>query len=207
MTRAERAQQLWGLLALAATYRQTLTYQMIAQLTGIARPGLDDFLHPLRQFCTDRGLPPLTCLVVSERHGLSGEGVLTAADVPPAQAQVFQHDWLQTRAPTVQQLEGVLGRTPEARSRGVDESTVRWVATEMKKRRFGLGGTFLTAILGALGGGVAGGLLGLLLRVVARGQVVEEIVIIGPVVGTFAGLLLGPVAWGAICGYLEAKRE
>jgi hypothetical protein len=35
MTRAERAQQIWSLLALAATSRQVLTYDIVARLYRI----------------------------------------------------------------------------------------------------------------------------------------------------------------------------
>ena len=49
MTRAERAQQLWSVLALAATSRQVLTSDMVARLTGVVRPSLGDFLRPIQQ--------------------------------------------------------------------------------------------------------------------------------------------------------------
>ena len=38
MTRAERAEQLWSVLALAATSRQVLTYDIVVRLTGLPRP-------------------------------------------------------------------------------------------------------------------------------------------------------------------------
>jgi hypothetical protein len=59
MTRAERAQQLWSLLAWAASNRQILTYDIVARLTGVVRPSIGDFLRPIQQFCTEEGLPPL----------------------------------------------------------------------------------------------------------------------------------------------------
>ena len=86
MTRAQRAQQLWSILALAATSRQILTYDIVARLTGAMRPGIGDFLRPIQQYCTENGLPPLTCLVVSEQTGLPGEGFIAAADVPAVNA-------------------------------------------------------------------------------------------------------------------------
>jgi hypothetical protein len=52
VTIAERAQQLWSLLALVAPSRQILTYDMVARLTGAVRPSLGDFLRP-QQFCTE----------------------------------------------------------------------------------------------------------------------------------------------------------
>lgn len=115
MTRAQRAQQLWCLLALAAMNRQILTYDIVARLTGVVRPSIGDFLRPIQQYCTEEGLPPLTSLVVSEKDGLPGEGFIAAADVPVAQVRVFQHSWLETTTPKVQQLEAAYSRAPEAR--------------------------------------------------------------------------------------------
>src|SRR5437867_8195464 len=105
MTRAERAQQLWSLLALAATNRQILTYDMVARLTGVVRPSIGDFLRPIQQYCTEKGLPALTSLVVSELTGLPGDGFIAAADVPAEPSQVFRHAWLNAQAPTVEELE------------------------------------------------------------------------------------------------------
>jgi Zn ribbon nucleic-acid-binding protein len=105
MTRAERAQQLWSLLALAATSRQVLTYDMVARLTGVVRPSIGDFLRPIQQYCTENQLPPLTALVVSDQSGIPGEGFIAAADVPAAQMRVFQHKWLENNAPSAEQFE------------------------------------------------------------------------------------------------------
>lgn len=115
MTRAERAQQLWSLLTLAATNRQVLTYDIVARLTGVVRPSIGDFLRPIQQYCTENGLPPLTALVLSEQTGLPGEGFIAAADVPAAQMRVFQHSWLDSNAPTAEQLEDAYSRAPDRR--------------------------------------------------------------------------------------------
>ena len=115
MTRAERAQQLWSLLALAASSRQILTYDMVARLTGVVRPSIGDFLRPIQQYCTERELPPLTSLVVSEQTGLPGEGFIAAPDVPAAHIRVFQHPWLETPAPSAEHFEDAYTRAPGAR--------------------------------------------------------------------------------------------
>jgi len=115
VTRAERGQQLWSLLALAATSRQVLTYDMVARLMGVVRPSIGDFLRPIQQYCTENELPPLTALVVSEQTGLPGEGFIAAADVPSAQMRVFQHRWLDNIAPTAEQLEAAYSRAPGKR--------------------------------------------------------------------------------------------
>jgi hypothetical protein len=115
MTRAERAQQLWSLLALAATNRQILTYDMVAQLTGVVRPSIGDFLRPIQQYCIEKNLPPLTVLVVSEQTGVPGEGFLAAADLPLAQMQVFQHSWLDRPSPAAEDFESAYTRAPDRR--------------------------------------------------------------------------------------------
>ena len=115
MTRAERAQQLWSLLGLAAMNRQVLTYDIVARLTGAMRAGIGDLLRPIQQYCTENDLPPLTSLVVSEQSGLPGEGFIGAADVPAAQMRVFQHQWLEVAAPTAEQLEAAYSRAPNRR--------------------------------------------------------------------------------------------
>lgn len=115
MTRSERAQQLWSLLALAATHRQTLTYDIVARASGLVRPSIGDFLRPIQQYCSEKHLPPLTSIVVSEESGLPGVGFIAAADVPAAQSQVFQHPWLDERAPTAEQFEEAYSRAPDAR--------------------------------------------------------------------------------------------
>ena len=115
MTRTERAQQLWSLLALAATNRQVLTYGMVARFTGVVRPSIGDFLRPIQQYCSENQLPPLTSLVVSEQTGIPGEGFIAAADVPAAQMRVFHHHWLETNAPSAEQLEAAYSRAPDRR--------------------------------------------------------------------------------------------
>lgn len=115
MKREERAVQLWSVLALAATNRQVLTYDIVARLSGVVRPSIGDFLRPIQQFCAENQLPPLTALVVSEQTGLPGEGFLAAADVPQAQMRVFHHKWLDMTAPTAEQLAAAYTRAPDRR--------------------------------------------------------------------------------------------
>lgn len=104
MTRFERAAQIWALLVLAARARQILTYDLIAKAIGVPRTAVGGLLAPIQAYCLRKGLPPLTVLVVSEKDGMPGEGFIGAADIPQAQADVFGHAWLSSRAPTVEEL-------------------------------------------------------------------------------------------------------
>lgn len=115
MKREERAQQLWSVLALAATNRQILTYDIVAKLTGVVRPSIGDFLRPIQQYCTENHLPALTSIVVSDESGIPGDGFIAAADVAAAQVKVFQHDWLDKSAPSVEQLADSYSRAPDRR--------------------------------------------------------------------------------------------
>lgn len=115
MNRAQRAVQLWSLLVVSAIRRQVLTYGLIAKVTGVVRPSIGDFLRPIQQYCTENSLPPLTSLVISEQTGLPGEGFIAASDVPLTQVRVFQFNWLNTRAPTEEQLADSYTRAPDAR--------------------------------------------------------------------------------------------
>lgn len=115
MKREERAVQLWSILAMAASNRQVLTYDLVARLTGVVRPSIGDFLRPIQQFCEENHLPPITVLVVSEQSGTPGEGFLAAADVPAAQMKVFAHRWLDAPAPTAEQFASAYTRAPDKR--------------------------------------------------------------------------------------------
>jgi hypothetical protein len=114
MKASERAAQLWAVLALAARNRQVLTYDIVAQLIGVARQGLGQLLEPIQSYCLLQDLPPLTVLVVSTESGLPSAG-FTAADaakVPAAQARVFDHDWLSTGCPTPNELDKAVRARP-----------------------------------------------------------------------------------------------
>lgn len=112
MTRSERAAQIWPLLVLCATKRQTLTYDQAGRLIGVPRQGLGQLLEPIQSFCILNRLPPLTSLVVSDVDGTPGSGFIGAEHVPSAQARVFLHDWLTFAAPDVASFEDAARRLP-----------------------------------------------------------------------------------------------
>jgi hypothetical protein len=112
MTRAERAAQLWPLLAWAATNRQTLTYDIVARLIGLVRPSLGGFLEPIQSYCLINNLPPLTVLVVSGTDGRPGPGNIQSDNPLAAFIAVFSHNWLDTRAPSAEALDEAVVRNP-----------------------------------------------------------------------------------------------
>jgi hypothetical protein len=119
MRREERAQQLWSLLAWAATNRQILTYGIVAKLTGVPPVSTGDFLRPIQQFCTENKLPALTSIVVQDETGIPGDGFIAAENVPAAQAEVFQHGWWDTPAPSAEQFADSYSRAPDRRGSSV----------------------------------------------------------------------------------------
>jgi hypothetical protein len=118
MEASERAAQIWSVLAWAATNRQVLTYVILGRLIGVPAFGLGNLLEPVQSYCLVKGLPPLTILVVSEDTGLPSSGFTAAEDIPKAQLSVFQHDWLETSAPTPEDLAAALSERPSRSQRG-----------------------------------------------------------------------------------------
>ncbi|MCY2979446.1 MAG: hypothetical protein NTU79_12350 [Planctomycetota bacterium] len=112
MNRAERAAQLWPLLAWAATNRQTLTYDIVARLTGLLRPSLGGFLEPIQSYCLVNNLPPLTVIVVSTVDGRPGTGNIQSDNPLEAFISVFAHNWLETLAPSADVLAEAVIRVP-----------------------------------------------------------------------------------------------
>jgi hypothetical protein len=114
MTAAERATQIWAVLALAARNRQILTYRMLGRLIGVPARGLGHLLEPVQSYCLEEKLPPLTILVVLEETGLPGSGfsAASAGDFAKKQLQVFDYDWLAHGAPKPEQLAQAVEKHP-----------------------------------------------------------------------------------------------
>src|SRR5690606_8942959 len=108
----ERAAQVWPVLALAARSRQILTYDIVAQLTGVARQGLGPILEPIQSYCLLKRLPALTVLVVKKDTGLPGIGFNAAEMIPREQLRVFEHDWLANGCPTPEAFEAAVSDLP-----------------------------------------------------------------------------------------------
>jgi hypothetical protein len=95
----ERAWQVWPLLVFAARNRQTLTYEIVGQLTGMAKPGLGRVLEPIQSYCLLKGFPALSALVVNKETGLPGIGFIAAEDVPRELIRIFEWPWLSHACP------------------------------------------------------------------------------------------------------------
>jgi len=109
---SHRAAQIWSVLAWAATSRQVLTYKILGRLIGVPPRGLGQLLEPVQSYCLVHSLPPLTILVVREDTGLPSSGFTAAQDIPKTQLAVFQHDWLNTGAPSPEALAAAASQRP-----------------------------------------------------------------------------------------------
>lgn len=104
----ERAMQAWSALALAATNRQILTYEMLAQAVGVPARGLANILDHVALYCKHRGFPALTTIVVRRDKGRPGSGfwAVEPQRFPLELMRVFDHDWLVPKsAPTPELLD------------------------------------------------------------------------------------------------------
>ena len=120
MNVAERAAQIWAVLALAARNRQILTYEIVGHLIGVPARGLGHLLEPIQSYCLANDLPPLTILVVQEGTGIPGSGFSAASanEFSKKQLDVFAFDWLSHGAPTPEELSAAVAQRP---SRGVQQ--------------------------------------------------------------------------------------
>ena len=114
----ERAAQIWPLLALAATNRQILTYELVGKLIGVPHFALAQLLEPIQSYCLLHKLPALTVLVVNNA-GRPGTGFVAAEDVGAEQQRVFKHRWLEEATPIP---DGLLAALQQLPSCGVPEA-------------------------------------------------------------------------------------
>lgn len=110
MKAPERAMQIWSVLALAATNRQILTYDLLSDLVGVPNQGLGQLLEPIQSYCLQHDLPPLTILVVGKDTGLPGVGFIAASEIPAAQQMVFGHDWCSQGCPSAKAFDEAVKR-------------------------------------------------------------------------------------------------
>jgi len=99
MTATERATQIWPILVLCASRRETLTYDLLGRLIGVPIQGVAEFLEPIQSYCLLEGLAPLAAIVVDQTTGLPENGSIPASKVPHAQAEVYAQDWLRNGPP------------------------------------------------------------------------------------------------------------
>ncbi len=101
MNRVQRALQIWQVLIGAAYNRQILTYEMLAEIIGVGPEGKGagilgpNYLGILMEYCANKGLPPITLLVVKKDTGMPGVGLKTVEDLPKDREKVFNLRWFE----------------------------------------------------------------------------------------------------------------
>lgn len=111
-TQHTRAVQVWQVLVAAARQGRILTYSALSREMGLTESPLPvvgmGALPVIGNYCTAKGLPQLTRIVVGQVDGLPSQYApeeVVAEDL----WRVFDYDWLDVIPPTAQDFEGVSG--------------------------------------------------------------------------------------------------
>jgi len=92
--------KIWPILIDIASARKTITYKELGarlQIYGQALQNFDRILAPIKHYCINENLPPLSALVVYTGSGLPGSGA--EADELDIE-QVFTYNW-KNRTPLI----------------------------------------------------------------------------------------------------------
>ena len=102
MTQAQRASQIWSVLAWAARNSQTITYSELAQLTGLPRNGMGNELELIARYCEEKRFPFLNTIVVNQ-DGKCGSMVALPKGQTEGSARkkalAYGEKWLKRPAP------------------------------------------------------------------------------------------------------------
>ena len=94
-----RTPAVFAYLKQCAAQRRIVTYGEVGKQVGLAARGTAQPLYCIRDLCLDRGLPPLTALVVLKSTGLPSTGLkpnrtpVTQAEWRAMTSRVFAFDW------------------------------------------------------------------------------------------------------------------
>jgi len=95
------SQKVWRILADAAKNNKTLTYSQLGEKTGFNHRKLGPYLYPIQHFCTKKGLPSLTILVVLRSTGRPSSGISTQ-NFEKKRDDVWRHTW--PEPPSIEEL-------------------------------------------------------------------------------------------------------
>jgi len=94
MTNFERSAQFWALLVQAARTQNVLSYEQVERMTGIPRFGQTQILANILDYCQQKGLPRLTCIVIEKATGMPASDDFQGLDLSAEIRRVFVYDWL-----------------------------------------------------------------------------------------------------------------
>lgn len=102
-SRESRAVQIWQILIGKAHNRQTITYGQLANLLSFpdgAAVAMAQLLDPIMCFCIQNSLPSLTILVVNDKTGSPGKGLIFEGAENSEREKVFKHNWFDIHVPS-----------------------------------------------------------------------------------------------------------
>src|ERR1700747_418262 len=83
----------------AARNQQLVSYNMLFELTGMAKVGVGGPLGHIAAYCHQKKLPRLNIITVSEETGKPEAEFLQDVNLLTEQARVFVYDWISHGAP------------------------------------------------------------------------------------------------------------
>ena len=104
---AERASQVWAVLAWVARNRQLVSYSDVSKLVSVSPSTVGKLLEPIQAYCKLEQVPSLAWLVVKADGSVpsSVAGALVADELALAQSEVQAYDWLAHGNPQADKLE------------------------------------------------------------------------------------------------------
>lgn len=90
----------WPILILWAKSKKLHTYEELARKLGYRTPKVSRAaLWPIQDYCIEKGLPPLTSIIVSKHTGQPGSGFQWGGAIDDAQQRAFSFDWSKEKIP------------------------------------------------------------------------------------------------------------
>lgn len=105
-SRPARAVQIFNILVGMAIRRETTTYGGLAKRLGYKGAGVfGQTLGLIMVWCDKNRLPPLTSIVVGQKRGTPGRGLVTPTDLDADRERVYRLDWYGIMPPSKKELE------------------------------------------------------------------------------------------------------
>src|SRR5258705_13332593 len=92
----------WPMLASWAKLKEPHTYEDLAWKLGYRTPKVSRAaLWSIQDYCIEKGLPPLTSIIVNKHTGQPGSGFQWHGTLDDAQQRAFSYDWSKEKVPFI----------------------------------------------------------------------------------------------------------